>query len=116
MAEIEFEGDWGGRWAYDPEDLLGEPRGFGAVYRGRDAEGVTVAVKVVPSVRVGGREFHPRLQRREVEVAERLRGEDVGNLIQIRDVGAVGDDVVIVLELASASLAESAGQPRPKIK
>lgn len=111
MPAIEFEGDWGGRWAYDPEDLLGEPGGFGAVYRGQDAEGAPVAVKVIPSVRVGGREFHPRLQKREVEVAERLRGEDVRNLIRIRDVGAVGNDVVIVMELASASLAELAGQP-----
>lgn len=62
-------------------------------------------MKVIPSTLANGRELHPLLQQREAEIAEKLRGNPADHLVRILDVAKKGKNVLIVMELAEASLA-----------
>jgi len=105
MAKRRFQGSWNGTWEYDPGQPLGEPGGFATVYLGRSQDGTEVAVKVISGTLPGGRRLHPKLQEREAEIAAKLRGADAAHLIHLLDVGRLGNDLLIVMELAETSLA-----------
>jgi len=44
---VEFEGDRGTPWRYDPMRPLGRQGGFGRVFEGEGPDGLAVAVKVI---------------------------------------------------------------------
>lgn len=62
-------------------------------------------MKVIPSTPPSGRELHPLLQKREAEIAEKLRGNPADHLVRILDVAKRSRNVLIVMEQADASLA-----------
>ncbi len=97
----EIEGEWGGRWLYDPRALLGPPGGFGVVHPGQSADRTPVAVKVVNVV---GRS--ERLMERELEIATKLRDNPSDHLIEIFDVARAEGTIFLVMEQADGSLAE----------
>jgi serine/threonine protein kinase len=75
------------------------------VYRGQAEDGTPLAVKVIPAILPSGRELHPLLQQREAEIAEKLRGNPAEHPVRILDIAQKGKNVLIVMELAEASLA-----------
>ncbi len=104
VSHFKFKGDWNGTWTYDTKQPLGDPGGFATVYLGVGEDGTPVAVKVILSTLPNGRELHPLLQQREAEIAEKLKGNPADHLVRIRDVAKKGKNVLIVMELAEASL------------
>ncbi|TCC56571.1 serine/threonine protein kinase [Kribbella pittospori] len=99
-------GNSGTKWAFDPNDRIGEPGGFGEVFRGRGSHGEAVAIKRVRMPSGGGVGFE-RLREREVEIGRLIAdaGFEVKHLVAPLDVGRSGDDLFIVMPLGDSSLA-----------
>ncbi|WP_280253805.1 serine/threonine-protein kinase [Nocardia abscessus] len=94
----EFVGESGRTWRFDRSAQIGEPSGFGEVYRGVDDVNQPVAVK-----RVGPANGTQR-RNREIEIGLRVSEEPHSNLLQTLDHAYVGDDLYIVMPLAEGSL------------
>jgi serine/threonine protein kinase len=93
----------GRAWSFDETDRLGEPGGFGEVLRGRGPGGARVAIKRVRLRRDD--EADRRRRDREVEIADLIAAAgSVEHLLAPIDVGAAGDDLLLVLPLADESL------------
>lgn len=100
---VEFLGKWnGGRWRYDPSERLGGG-GFAAVYSGLSESGAQVAVKVLSADAL--EQLPEKLLQREVEIAEKLRGQPAEHLLQSVDVGEIDGAGVLVMPRAEYSLA-----------
>jgi hypothetical protein len=86
----------GGSWNYEEQDMLGPPGGFGAVFRGRGADGRMVAVKRLQSI----------YQSREMRIADYLLGHGLAHVIPIFDAGFDADAATnfIVMPIAEMSL------------
>lgn len=111
MAEVDFTGERGKKWRFDPERRLGERGGFASVHPGTADDGTPVAVKVV-DVGHGVQAVDPALLRRELEIARKLEGVVAENLIAILDAGELDGDVVIVMERADETLAVNSALPQ----
>lgn len=100
---ISFVGESGHEWSYDPLTPLGEPGGFGQVFRGFSEDGRPVAVKTV-ELRSGG-VGERRRREREIEIGEQLKGKATRHLVVPLDFGRKDDDLLLVMPLAEHSLA-----------
>lgn len=99
---VEFRGKWTGeQWRYDPTQRLGGG-GFAGVYAGLSEAGTEVAVKVLSADAIDA--LPEKLLRREVEIAEKLRGQPSEHLLQSLDVGEVDGAGVLVMPRAEHSL------------
>ncbi|WP_084288196.1 serine/threonine-protein kinase [Desulfovermiculus halophilus] len=88
-----------GVWRFDPSDLLGPEGGFGAVFRGVDKEGSSVAVKRLKlSV--------ANAAHRELSIANELAGQTHQHVMPILDSGQDSDSerYYVVMPCASKSL------------
>jgi serine/threonine protein kinase len=95
---VEFAGS-SGVWTFDEVDgLLGDPGGFGSVYRGIGPNGVHAAIKVVAA------KHDPRLRNRELAILEKTNAAGSQRLIRMLDHGELGSDLCIALELADGEL------------
>lgn len=98
---IEFQGQTGDRYRYYVNQPLGRPGRHGAVFRGMDQDEHGIAVK-----RIDLSEGDRKMFTREVEIAERLSKIQSSYLMPILDWTWSGDALLIVMPLASRSLAE----------
>ena len=91
-----------GEWRFDPDERLGEPGGFGEVFKGVDADGQPIAVKRL-KVRAD------QAAQRELRIAERFAGRDFQHVVPILDAGldAETDWYFVVMPRASHSLADT---------
>ncbi|WP_280449336.1 protein kinase domain-containing protein [Nocardia brasiliensis] len=99
MAEIGFEGRDGAAWSFDDQMRIGDPSGFGAVFRGSGASGQPVAVKRI-GADVGARRL------REVAIGNIVTVATSEHLVKPLDIGMVGDDLLIVMPLADEALSK----------
>lgn len=97
---VKFAGT-SGEWHFVRSQPLGAPGGFGAVFRGSGADGTPVAIKVVPPIS-GSR--GDALRRRETAILSKTNQAGSARLIPMLDVGMIGDELCIVLELADGCL------------
>lgn len=104
--ERSFTGNSGREWSFDPDQLLGDPGGFGSVHPGRADEGEPVAVKVISLI---GRISAPGLLRREAEIGDKLRGVRADHLVRMLDSAETDTEVLLVMERAERSLKEHLG-------
>lgn len=77
MEEIRLER---GRWKFDPSDQLGPEGGFGAVFRGENDEGESVAVKRLKLTA-------DEAAHRELEIATKLSSHSFKNILPVFDSG-----------------------------
>ncbi|NEA37475.1 serine/threonine-protein kinase [Streptomyces sp. SID13031] len=105
---IEFQGQSGTRFWYDPTSRLGSPGSYGTVYSGTDEQRRSLAVKRVEfSSDTPTKEAVERKQvNREIEVAQRLSGVGAQYLLPIIDWAYVNDALLIVMPKAERSLAD----------
>lgn len=105
---LKFTGDSGAVWSYDENERVGDPSGFGLVFRGESENGDPVAIK-----RVGlrwGSEEERRLRAREVEIADVLAAPNSAviaspeHLLVPLDRAYVDDQLLLVMPLAQMSL------------
>jgi hypothetical protein len=100
---VVFRGRDGRIWSFDEKDRIGEPGGFGEVFRGLGHGNAAVAIKRC-RLRHDD-EAHRRRRDREVEIADLIAaGSNVEHLLTPIDVGLNGDDLLLVLPLADESL------------
>lgn len=69
-----------GRWKFDPSDQLGPEGGFGAVYRGENDKGESVAVKRLKLTA-------DEAAHRELEIASKLTSQSFKNILPVFDSG-----------------------------
>ena len=91
-----------GIWHYDPDQPLGKPGGFGAVFVGRGEDGEEVAVK----------RLHLRASdaaHRELRIAEELSERELSHVVPILDAGqdAESDTYYVVMKRADRSLQDA---------
>lgn len=77
MEEIRLQR---GRWKFDPSDQLGPEGGFGAVFRGENDEGESVAVKRLKLTA-------DEAAHRELEIASELSSKSFKNILPVFDSG-----------------------------
>ncbi|MCL6099452.1 MAG: serine/threonine protein kinase [Bacteroidetes bacterium] len=87
------------QWNYDPNKLIGEPGGFGAVFYGEDKNGNAVAVKKLHSTI--GKEIN-----RELRFAEELMSQNHNHVMAYLDYGEdiISGEYFIVMPKAEYSL------------
>ena len=90
-----------GCWSYDPDRILGEPGGFGAVYAGQSPSGEAVAVK---RLHLGA----AQAAHRELTIAQDLSGRTLRNVVPVYDAGqdAETEAYFVVMPLATGNLEE----------
>lgn len=91
-----------GAWRYDPDQPLGEPGGFGAVFVGLDENGEEIAVKRLHISAT-------QAAHRELRIAEELFDRDLSNVIPILDAGqdAESDAYYVVMARAERDLQDA---------
>ncbi|MEV8517924.1 serine/threonine-protein kinase [Dactylosporangium sp. NPDC051484] len=102
VVVVAFDGESGARWSYDPDSRIGDDSGFGQVFRGTGPEGEAVAVKLVQLRWDAQSERHRR--EREVEIDQVLATTAAKHVMRLRDVGRVGNDLLLVMPMADRSL------------
>lgn len=98
MKEIQLENR---KWYYDEANQLGPAGGFGAVYRGTDAEAAEVAIKRLKL-------SADQAAHRELRIAEELCGKDFRHVVPVLDWGQdpASGRYFVVMPLADKSLAD----------
>ena len=102
--EVTFIGLSGSIWTYWPDQLLGEPGGFGRVYAGKGHDGRQVAVKVVAKNSFG-ETIDARLLRREIEIGRRVAESGSSMLLPVIDAAETESALLLVISRAERSLA-----------
>lgn len=105
--QVQFTAESGRTYRYRRDAVLGEPGRYGAVFRGHDDHGNAVAVKRVEFRTLDCHRIEDaRMAEREVKVGRRLRAERDEHLVPILDVGRLDNAVLLVMPVASESLAD----------
>lgn len=96
IIQIQLQNDV---WSFDENDLLGEPGGFGEVFRGNGQDGKKVAVK---RLRVDA----DTAAHREMSIGERLSGQNHNHVVPVWDFGqdANSSRYFIVMPVCDESL------------
>lgn len=102
-------GDAGTQWSYEANAQIGDPGGFGQVFRGTGPGGRAVAVKRVRLQ--GDGEGARRRREREVEISRILGAIPTEHLMHLLDIGHDGEDLLLVMPLADRSLAAAIRGP-----
>jgi serine/threonine protein kinase len=108
QGSIRFLSDSNHTYQYDPGTRLGPVGAYGEVFRGKDDQGVAIAVKrvLIRTDTTSNRINDTRLADREAEVGRRLRQIRGDYIVPVIDTAHLESELLLIMPLATESLAD----------